>query len=64
MEYEKISMIILSLPLIQEWYISCQLLAKEWALTVLVNHLGGLPWNSVDKLTYCARNDFKSVEEP
>ena len=29
---------------------SCQLLAKECALTILVNCLGGLPGNSVDRL--------------
>ena len=38
---------------------SCQLLA----ITVLVNYLGGLPGNSVDRLTYRARNDIKTVEE-
>ena len=43
---------------------SCQLLAKEYALTILVNCLGGLPGNSVDRLTDRARNDHKSVEEP
>ena len=43
---------------------SCQLLAKEHALTILVNFLGGLPGNSVDRLTDRARNDLKSVEEP
>ena len=45
---------------------SCQLLAKECALTILVNflHVGGLPGNSVDRLTDRARNDLKSVEEP
>ena len=43
---------------------SCQLLAKECALAVLVNCLGGLPGNTVDRLTDRARNDRKSVEEP
>ena len=43
---------------------SCQLVAKECALTILVNCLGGLPGNSVDRLTNRARNDLKSVEEP
>ena len=43
---------------------SCQLLAKECALTILVNCLGGLPGNSVERLTYHPRNDLKSVEEP
>ena len=43
---------------------SCQLLAKECALTILVNCLGGLHGNSVDRLTDRARNDLKSVEEP
>ena len=43
---------------------SCQLLAKEFALTILVNCLGGLPGNSVDRLTDRARNELKSVEEP
>ena len=43
---------------------SCQLLAKECALTVLVNCLGGLPGSSVDRLTDRVRNDLKTVEEP
>ena len=50
--HEKISMTIISHPLIQE---ECagELLAKECALSILVNCLGGLPGNSVDswKLT-------------
>ena len=41
---------------------SYQLLAKEYALTILVNCLGGFPGNSVDRLTDRARNDLKSVE--
>ena len=41
---------------------SCQLLAKEYALTI--NCLGGLQGNSVDRLTDRTRNDLKSVEEP
>ena len=41
---------------------SCQILAKEYALTI--NCLGGLQGNSVDRLTDRARNDLKSVEEP
>ena len=61
--HEKNSMTIISLSsLIQMG--SCQLLAKECALTILVNCLGGLPGNSVDRLTDRARNDLKSVEEP
>ena len=36
---------------------------NECALTILVNCLGGLPGNSVDRLTDRARNDLKSVEE-
>ena len=36
---------------------------NEWALMILVNCLGDLPWNSVDRLTDRARNDLKSVEE-
>ena len=36
---------------------------KECAL-VLVNCLGGLPRNSVDRLTDHARNDLKHVEGP
>ena len=39
---------------------------NECALTILVNCLGGLPGNSVDRLTVLtvrARNDLKSVEE-
>ena len=61
--HEKISMTSISLPLIQE---ECagELLAKECALTILVNCPGGLPGNSVDRLTDRARNDLKSVEEP
>ena len=47
--HEIISTAILSLLLIQE---------------VLVNCLGGLPRNSVDRLTDCARNDIKCVEGP
>ena len=43
---------------------SCQLLAKECALTILVNCLGGLHGNGVDRLTDRDRNDLKSVEEP
>ena len=43
---------------------SCQLLAKECALTIMVYCLGGLPGNSVDRLTDRARNDLKSVESP
>ena len=43
---------------------SCQLLAKECALTILVNCLEGLQGNSVDRLTDRARNYLKSVEEP
>ena len=48
------------------WYKkgSCQLLAKECALTILVNCLGGLPGNSVDRLTVRARNDLKSRKTP
>ena len=47
--HEIISTAILSLPLIQE---------------VLVNCLGGLLRNSVDRLTDRARNDLKIVERP
>ena len=36
---------------------------NEYALTILVNCLGGLPGNSVDRLTDRARNDLKNVEE-
>ena len=42
---------------------SCQLLAKECAL-VLVNCLGGLPRNSVVRVTGLGRNDLKCVEGP
>ena len=35
---------------------SCQLPAKEWALSILVNCIGGLPRNSVARLTDRARN--------
>ena len=42
---------------------SCQLLAKECALNILVNCLGGLHGNSGDRLTDRARNDLQSVEE-
>ena len=52
------SMTIISLPLIQEGQLS-----GTGALTILVNCLGGLPGNSVDRLTVRARNDLKSVEE-
>ena len=40
---------------------SCQLLAKECALKT-GNCLGGMPWNSVDRLTDWAWNDLKSVK--
>ena len=42
---------------------SCQLLAKECALST-GNCLGGLPRNSVARLTDRARNDLKCVEGP
>ena len=44
---------------------SYQLLAKECALSsLLVNCLGGLPRNSVDRFTDRARNYLKEVEGP
>ena len=42
---------------------SCQLLAKEWALSTS-NCLGGLPRNSVARLTDHFWNDLKCVEGP
>ena len=59
--HENISMTIIFLLLIEE---ECagELLAKECALTILVNCLGGLPRNSIDRLTDRARNDLKSVK--
>ena len=64
--HEKISTAILSLPLIlerQQSLASCHELVKECALR-LINCLGGLPRNSVDRLTDHAGNDLKSVEGP
>ena len=61
---KKKSMTILSLPLIQEGQLS---VTGERMCTngrLLVNCLGGLLGNSVDRLTDRARNDLKSVEEP
>ena len=67
--HENFSTTILSLPLIQEGQLTvtgkgmgikyCQLMAKEWALSI-----GGLPRNSVARLTDCARNDLKCVKGP
>ena len=37
---------------------------RLYLLLVPVNHLGGLPRNSVNRLTDRARNDLKSVEGP
>ena len=61
--HEIISTAILSLPLIQEGQLSVT--GKRMCTkNVLVNCLGGLPRNSVDRLTGRARNDLKSVKGP
>ena len=55
---KNISMAISSLPLIQEGQLSVTG-KRMFTIKVLVNWLGGLPRNSVDRLTDCARNDLK-----
>ena len=40
------------------------MLSGYWRKNVQVNYLGGLPRNSVVKLTDRARNDLKCVEGP
>ena len=55
--HEIISTVILSLPLIQEGQL-------KNVHCVLVNCPGGLPKNSVDRLTDRARDDLKCVEGP
>ena len=57
-----ISTTILSLPLIQvrQFLVT----DEKYGHLVLLNHLGSLPRNSVDRLTDRARNDLNSVEEP
>ena len=59
---EIISMAILSLSLIQEGQLSVN--GERLFTKVLVNCLGGLPMNGVDKLTDRTENDLKSVEGP
>ena len=54
---KKTSAAILYLQLIQEGQLS---VTDE----VLINCLGGLSRNSVDRLTDCARNGLKCVEGP
>ena len=56
-----ISTTILTLPLIQEGQLS---VTGERMDTELVNCLGGLPRNSVAKLTDRAQNDLKCVKGP
>ena len=58
--HEKISTAILPLPLIQEE----QLSVTGERMCKLVNCLGGLPRNSVVRVTDRARNDLKRVEGP
>ena len=58
-----ISTAILSLPLIQEGQLSFTG-KRMFTKYVLVNCLGGLPRNSVNRLTDRARIDLKSVEGP
>ena len=57
--HEIISTAILSFPLIQEGQLS---VTGERIYTRYC--LGGLPRNSVDRLTDRARNDLKSIERP
>ena len=59
--YEIISTAILSLPLIQEGQLS---VTGEKNVHLVLNCPGGLPSNSVDRLTDHARNDLKCVEGP
>ena len=56
---------MISKTILSRWFKkgSCQLLAKECALCT-GKLPRGLPRNSVDRLTDCARNDRKSVEGP
>ena len=54
---QRLSTAILSLPLIQVGQLSVGHL-------VLVNRLGSLPRNSVNRLTDRTRNHVNSVEEP
>ena len=56
--HEKLSTTIITLPLIQEGQLS---VTGERMDT---DCLGGLPRNSAARLTDCARNDLKCVEEP
>ena len=60
--HENISATILSLPLIQEGQLSVT--CKRMGTTYWFNCLGGLPRNSVAKLTDRARNYLKCVEGP
>ena len=55
---KNISTAISSLSLIQEGQLSVTG-ERMCTIKVLVNCLGGLPRNSVDRLTDCARNDIK-----
>ena len=59
--HEIISVAILSLPLIQEGQLSVTGCMRKNLHQVLVNCVGGLPRNSVEMLTDCARNDLKCV---
>ena len=62
--HEIISTVILSLPLIQEGQLSVtgeRMCTKYWHI---VNCLGSLPRNSVERLTDCARTDLRCVEGP
>ena len=60
----KISMTILTLPLIQEGQLSLTGKRMGTKYIVLVNCLGGLPRNSVSGLTDCAQNELKCAEGP
>ena len=60
--HENISTAILSLPLIQEGQLSVT--GERMGTEYLVICLGGVPRNSVARLTDRARNELKCVEGP
>ena len=64
--HEKGSTAILSLPLIQEEQLSAtgERMCTKYCREVLVHCLGGLPRNSVFRVTDRARNDLKCIEGP